>query len=153
MLERLFEAGVDVFRINMSHTPHEAAKKLHATVRAAEVKFKRPIGILADLQGPKFRIGEMAGGRVFVKEGPCSASTASDAAGSAERVLLPHPQIFARRSSAGHTLLLDDGKIRMRVIEASTTASPPRCIVGGALASRKGIAHARIGAAHQSADR
>ena len=139
MLERLFIAGVDVFRINMSHTPHEAAKKLHATVRAAEMKFKRPIGVLADLQGPKFRIGEMAGGRVFVKEGSVFRFDAGDAAGSVERVLLPHPQVF-QGVRAGHALLLDDGKIRMRVVEAKHDVIAAEVIVGGALASRKGIA-------------
>ena len=69
MIERLFAAGVDVFRINMSHSrpPHDGVKKLHAAVRAAEAKFGRPIGILCDLQGPKFRVGEMTGGRQDLK--------------------------------------------------------------------------------------
>ncbi len=71
MIERLFLAGVDVFRINMSHSrpPHDGVRKLHAAVRAAEANFGRPIGILCDLQGPKFRVGEMAGGRQFLKQG------------------------------------------------------------------------------------
>ena len=69
MLGRLFEAGVDVFRINMSHTPHDGARKLHNTIRTAEAKFRRPIGILADLQGPKFRVGSLDGERVEVPKG------------------------------------------------------------------------------------
>ena len=94
MLEKLFEAGVDVFRINMSHASHDVARKLHATVRNAEVKFKRPIGILCDLQGPKFRVGEMGGGRAFVTEGSLFHFDREETAGTTDRIFLPHPQIF-----------------------------------------------------------
>lgn len=69
MIERLFEAGVDVFRINMSHSSFDAVKKLHGAVRATEANFGRPIGILCDLQGPKFRVGNLAGERVNLAEG------------------------------------------------------------------------------------
>jgi pyruvate kinase len=69
MIERLFEAGVDVFRINMSHSSFDVVKKLHAAVRSAEAKFERPIGILADLQGPKFRVGLLRGERVPLLQG------------------------------------------------------------------------------------
>ncbi|MEQ1612041.1 MAG: pyruvate kinase, partial [Hyphomicrobiaceae bacterium] len=139
MLERLFEAGVDVFRINMSHASHDVARKLHATVRNAEVKFKRPIGILCDLQGPKFRVGEMGGGRAFVTEGSTFHFDREEAAGSTDRIFLPHPQIF-EAIEPGHTLLLDDGKLRMRVTEKTATRITAEVLVGGALASRKGIA-------------
>lgn len=139
MLERLFEAGVDVFRINMSHTTHDVARKLHAAVRNAEVKFKRPIGILCDLQGPKFRIGEIEGGRVFLSEGSFFRFDTKEEPGSAERVFLPHPQIF-EAVEPGHTLLLDDGKLKMRVVDRSLREITAEVVVGGALASRKGIA-------------
>ncbi len=139
MLERLFEAGVDVFRINMSHASHDVARKLHATVRNAEVKFKRPIGILCDLQGPKFRVGEMAAGRALVAEGAKFHFDRDEAPGGTERIFLPHPQIF-QAIEPGHTLLLDDGKLRMRVVEKSASRITAEVIVGGALASRKGIA-------------
>ena len=69
MIERLFEAGVDVFRINMSHSSFDLVKKVHAAVRTAEANFGRPIGILCDLQGPKFRVGEIGGGSVTLAEG------------------------------------------------------------------------------------
>jgi pyruvate kinase len=69
MIERLFEAGVDVFRINMSHSPFDLVKKVHAAVRTAEANFGRPIGILCDLQGPKFRVGNIAGERIALTEG------------------------------------------------------------------------------------
>ncbi len=139
MLEKLFQAGVDVFRINMSHASHEVARKLHATVRNAEVKFKRPIGILCDLQGPKFRVGEMGGGRTFVAEGATFHFDREETTGSSDRIFLPHPQIF-EAIEPGHTLLLDDGKLRMRVVEKSASRITAEVVVGGALASRKGIA-------------
>ncbi|MCL4765188.1 MAG: pyruvate kinase [Hyphomicrobiaceae bacterium] len=139
MLERLFEAGVDVFRINMSHSTHEVARKLHGTVRNAELKYKRPIGILCDLQGPKFRIGEIEGGRTFISEGALFRFDSREDMGSAERVFLPHPQIF-EAVEPGHTLLLDDGKLRMRVADRSVREITAEVLVGGALASRKGIA-------------
>ena len=139
MMERLFEAGVDVFRINMSHSTHEVARKLHAAVRNAELRFKRPIAILCDLQGPKFRIGEIEGGRTFVSEGALFRFDGKEDVGSAERVYLPHPQIF-EAVEPGHTLLLDDGKLRMRVVDRSVREITAEVLVGGALASRKGIA-------------
>ena len=102
----------------MSHTSHEVAKTLHVeTIRAvAEAHVAMPIGILCDLQGPKFRLGEFAGGRVFVNDGATFVFDHDETPGSAERVFLPHPQIF-EAVEPGHMLLLDDGKIRMRVIE------------------------------------
>src|SRR5690606_40926977 len=104
----------------------------------AEVKFKRPIGILCDLQGPKFRIGEIEGGRVFLSEGSLFRFDTNEDVGSAERVFLPHPQIF-EAVEPGHTLLLDAGKLRMRVVDRSVREITAEVLVGGALASRKGI--------------
>src|SRR5438045_9048054 len=78
MIERLFEAGVDVFRINMSHSPFDLVKKVHTALRTAEVNFGRPIGILCDLQGPKFRVGNIAGERAALRE---RATFRFDAAG------------------------------------------------------------------------
>ena len=138
MIARLFAAGVDVFRINMSHSSHDTVKALHGAVRAAEAKFSRPIGILADLQGPKFRVGEIAGGRVFLSEGATFRFDQTDAPGGSERVHLPHPQIFAAIET-GHTLLIDDGKIRMRVLEKRDDAFTAEVVVGGAMSSRKGV--------------
>jgi pyruvate kinase len=138
MLDRLVHAGVDVFRINMSHTTHDAARQLHAAVRFCEHKNRHPLGILYDLQGPKFRLGEFAGGRVFVKEGDVFKFDRTEQVGSAERVFLPHPPIFSG-VAAGHNLLLDDGKIRMRVLENKGGVIAAEVVVGGALSSRKGI--------------
>lgn len=139
MLERLFEAGVDVFRINMSHATHDVAKKLHTTVRDAELRFRRPIGILADLQGPKFRVGEIAGGKAFITTGAVFRLDREETAGSPDRVFLPHPQFF-EAVEPGHTMLLDDGKLRLRVVERTDQVITTEVVQGGPLASRKGIA-------------
>jgi len=138
MIQRYFEAGVDVFRINMSHSSFDVVKKLHGAVRNAEAHFGRPIGILADLQGPKFRIGEIGGERVAVAEGTVFRFDTTESAGSADRVFLPHPQIF-QAVEPGHTLLLDDGKVRMTVVAKRASVIEASVVVGGTLASRKGI--------------
>jgi pyruvate kinase len=138
MIERLFEAGVDVFRINMSHSPHDLVKKVHAAVRTAEANFGRPIGILCDLQGPKFRVGNIGGERVALTAGSTFRFDTTASEGGAERVFLPHPQIF-EAVEPGHTLLLDDGKIRMTVVDKNRAGIDAKVLVGGMLASRKGI--------------
>ncbi len=138
MLDKLVHTGVDVFRINMSHSSHDMARDLHAAVRFCEHKNRHPIGILYDLQGPKFRLGEFTGGRVFVKEGETFCFDRTETAGSSERVFLPHSQIFDA-VEGGHYLLLDDGKIRMQVLENKAGRIAAKVVVGGALASRKGI--------------
>ncbi len=138
MMERLFLAGVDVFRVNMSHSSHELARTLIFNVRALSKKYSCPIGVLADLQGPKFRLGEFGGGRVIVSDGSVFTFDRTESVGSAVRVFLPHPQIF-EAVEPGHTLLLDDGKLRMRVIEADDNRIAAEVLVGGPLASRKGI--------------
>jgi pyruvate kinase len=137
-IERLFEAGVDVFRINMSHTSFDVVKRLHTAVRTAEARFGRPIGILADLQGPKFRIGEIAAGGVTLNQGATFHFDATESPGSAARVFLPHPQIFDA-VEAGHTLLLDDGRIRMTVASKAQSRIDATVVVGGTISSRKGI--------------
>ncbi|HWK38653.1 MAG TPA: pyruvate kinase [Hyphomicrobium sp.] len=138
MIERLFLAGVDVFRINMSHSSHDTARTLLNSVRWVAKRHRHPIGILADLQGPKFRVGEFASGRVFVNDGAIFRFERSEKPGSSDSVHLPHPQIFAA-VEPGHMLLLDDGKLRMRVIEKTKNTIAAEVLVGGALASRKGI--------------
>ncbi|HEY5828544.1 MAG: pyruvate kinase [Hyphomicrobiaceae bacterium] len=138
MIARLFEAGVDVFRINMSHSSFDLVKKVHAAVRTAEANFGRPIGILCDLQGPKFRIGEISGGSVALTDGATFRFDQDESAGGPERTFLPHPQIF-EAVEPGHTLLLDDGKVRMRVMEKNARGIEATVQVGGTLASRKGI--------------
>jgi pyruvate kinase len=138
MIERLFLAGVDVFRINMSHSTHETARALQNSVRWVGKRHRHPIGILADLQGPKFRVGEFPNGRAFINDGAIFRFEQEEKPGTSESVHLPHPQIFAA-AEPGHMLLLDDGKIRMRVLETTKSAIAAEVLVGGALGSRKGI--------------
>jgi pyruvate kinase len=138
VIEKLFAAGVDVFRINMSHASHELATGQLNAIRAAERKFGRPIGILADLQGPKLRVGEAANGRVLLTEGKTFRFDRKSAPGTTERIHLPHPQIF-EAVRPGHAILLDDGKLRLEVTEASSDVIKALVLVGGPLASRKGI--------------
>jgi pyruvate kinase len=137
-ITELFRAGADVFRINMSHTSHDKLHELVGIIREVEKELGRPIGILADLQGPKFRVGifadkavELAAGRPFILD-------SDPAPGTAERVHLPHPEILASLS-AGHRILLDDGKVRLRVIEASPERAVTVVEAGTRLSDRKGV--------------
>src|SRR5207244_5553446 len=92
MIARLFEAGADVFRINMSHTPHDKMRALVAPIRAVEAEQGRPIGILVDLQGPKLRVGAFADDAVLLKAGETFALDSDPAPGNAQRTHLPHPE-------------------------------------------------------------
>ncbi len=138
MIGKLFAAGADVFRINMSHTSHERMRELVAMIRSVEQDTGRPIGILVDLQGPKLRLGSIAGGAVMVKNGDTFVLDQDPATGDAHRVYLPHPEIFAGVET-GHTLLIDDGKVRLVVTQAEPTRITTRVVVGGKLSDRKGV--------------
>lgn len=137
-IAKLFKAGADVFRINMSHSSHDRMRELVGMIRAAEQEFDRPIGILVDLQGPKLRVGAFANGPVMLDNGATFVFDTDTKGGDANRVHLPHPEIFAG-IKAGHSLLLDDGKIRMTVTEASKERITARVDVGGKLSDRKGV--------------
>ncbi len=137
-IRRLFEAGADVFRINMSHATAEGLSELHRVIRKIEADAGRPIGILVDLQGPKLRIGEFADGAAELKEGEIFRFDRNEDAGTAQRVFLPHPEIF-RAVEPGHKLILDDGKLHLTVRETTSDTVSAEVIAGGALASRKGI--------------
>lgn len=135
---QLFDAGADVFRINMSHTSHEKLTELHRIIRKVEADAGRPIGILVDLQGPKLRVGEFANEPAELVEGETFCLDQSEKPGDAQRVQLPHPDIF-KAVEPGHSLILDDGKLRLTVSEVSNDTITTKVIVGGPLASRKGI--------------
>jgi len=138
MIARLFAAGVDVFRINMSHTSHERMRELVAAIRKAEEDSGRPIGILVDLQGPKLRLGTFTGGSAHVNKGDTFVLDSEHAPGDATRAYLPHPEIFAA-VAPGHTLLIDDGKVRLVVTAAESKRVVTRVEVGGKLSDRKGV--------------
>lgn len=138
MIEKLFIAGADVFRINMSHTNHDLLRTLHGHIRAVEKKVGRPIGILADLQGPKIRIGTFAEKSVNIKAGDTFIFDTDKTPGNAQRVYLPHPEIFAA-AQVGDNLLLNDGRLRVEITHAAPERLTTKIIYGGDLSDRKGV--------------
>src|SRR5436190_16147483 len=138
VIGELFRAGADVFRINMSHTSHERMRELVVAIRAVEEEHGRPIGVLVDLQGPKLRVGKFADGSAVLIKGQSFTLDADQAPGDAERVQLPHAEIFAA-IEPGHGLLLDDGKIRLVATEVGNKRIVTRVEVGGRLSDRKGV--------------
>ena len=138
MIARLFAAGVDVFRINMSHTSQDRMRELIAMIRGIERDTGRPIGILVDLQGPKLRLGTFTGGAATVANGASFVLDSDPSPGDATRAYLPHPEIF-NAVEPGHTLLIDDGKVRLTVTEADAKRMVTRVEVGGRLSDRKGV--------------
>ena len=138
MMAKLFAAGVDVFRINMSHTSQDRLRELVAAIRAIERDSGRPIGILVDLQGPKLRLGTFTGGSAMVKRGDEFVLDSDPAPGDTTRAFLPHPEIFAAMQP-GHALLIDDGKVKLTVTQADAKRMVTRVEVGGKLSDRKGV--------------
>jgi pyruvate kinase len=138
MIGKLFNAGADVFRINMSHTSPDRMRELVAMIRGVERDNDRPIGILVDLQGPKLRLGTFKGGSASVKTGDTFVLDSDATEGDATRAYLPHPEIFAG-VEPGHTLLIDDGKVRLTVTAAQPKRMVTRVEVGGRLSDRKGV--------------
>ena len=138
MLGRLFRGGADVFRLNFSHGTHEDHAARIATIRALEEAAGRPIGILADVQGPKLRVGQFGGGRVALQTGQGFRLDLSPVPGDARRVQLPHPEIM-QAAAIGTTLLLDDGKLRLRVVHKRDDHLECEVVIGGPLSDRKGV--------------
>ncbi|HXT82444.1 MAG TPA: pyruvate kinase, partial [Acetobacteraceae bacterium] len=130
VVARLFQAGADVFRLNFSHGTHEDHAARFALIRELEDRFDRPIGILADVQGPKLRVGQFGGGRVHLQTGHMFRLDLNPTPGNAQRVNLPHPEII-EAASIGATLLLDDGKLRLRVARKRADALETEVVVGG----------------------
>ena len=138
VVARLFQTGADVFRLNFSHGTHEDQAARFAMIRELEQKFDRPIGILADVQGPKLRVGRFAGGRVHLQAGHRFQLDLNATPGDASRVNLPHPEIIDA-ASVGCSLLLDDGKLRLRVTRKRGDALETEVVVGGPLSDHKGV--------------
>ena len=137
-IHALFEAGVDVFRLNFSHGTHEDHRIRFETIRAVERTTGRPIGILADLQGPKLRLGSFSEGRIELAAGDRFRLDLDRDPGDRNRAPLPHPEIF-EVISPGTMLLLDDGKIRLCVESCGSGFADTSCLVGGPLSDRKGV--------------
>ncbi len=138
VLARLFQAGADIFRLNFSHGTHEDHAARFTMIRELEERVDRPIGILADVQGPKLRVGQFSGGRVFLQTGQAFRLDLNPTPGNAERVNLPHPEII-EAARIGATLLLDDGKLRLRVTRKRADGLETEVVVGGPLSDRKGV--------------
>lgn len=138
MIRKLFLAGVDAFRLNMSHGVHEGHAANVAIIRAMEKQFGRPTTILADLQGPKLRIGTFVETSVLLEKGQPFRLDRDPAPGDVTRVTLPHPEIFFA-AQPGTRLLLDDGKLVLRVQTVSDSVIDTLVEVGGALSARKGV--------------
>ena len=138
MIARLFHAGADVFRLNFSHGTHEDHASNIRIVRDLEDATSRPIGLLADVQGPKLRIGRFGGGRVHLSPGQEFRLDLDPSPGSARRIQLPHPEIISV-ATPGTNLLLDDGKLRLRVNRNRGDHLECEVITGGPLSDRKGV--------------
>jgi pyruvate kinase len=138
VLARLFHAGADVFRLNFSHGSHEDHAARIKMIRELEAHTGRPIGILADVQGPKLRVNRFGGGRVHLQQGQEFRLDLNPTPGDSRRVNLPHPEIIAA-AAIGSTLLLDDGKLRLRVERKRGDALDTVVVVGGPLSDRKGV--------------
>ena len=137
-IEDLFLAGVDVFRFNFSHGSHEAHRSNYEAVREVEKKHSRPIGILLDLQGPKIRIGEFAIGKNTLRAGQKFRLDLDPTPGNDDRVCLPHPEILVALVE-NTELLLDDGRLRLRILEANPAYALTVVEVGGVLSNNKGV--------------
>ena len=138
-IRSLFEAGADVFRLNFSHGTHADHKERLDIIRAVEREAGRPVGVLLDLQGPKLRVGTFADGPVRLVEGAgFRLDLNRDQPGDQTRVSMPHPEIF-NALVEGTDLLLDDGRLRLRVERCGADFAETRVIAGGALSDRKGV--------------
>lgn len=138
MIRKLWQAGADVFRLNFSHGSHEDHRARLNTLRRLEQEGGRPIAILADLQGPKLRLGTFREGRVTLSAGQAFRLDLGPAPGDQGRAPLPHPEIFAALAP-GKDLLLDDGKVRLRVERCGGDFAETTVVTGGELSDRKGV--------------
>jgi pyruvate kinase len=138
VVRQLYEAGVDVFRLNFSHGTHEDHRRNFETIRAIERDSRHAIGILIDLQGPKLRVGQIEGGSTELKAGAPFRLDMDPTPGDSRRAPLPHPEIFAALSP-GADLLLDDGKLRLKVKDCGADFAETEVVTGGALSNRKGV--------------
>ena len=138
MMRSLFDTGVDVFRINMSHTSHDMLGQMVRDLRALADTVGRPIGILADLQGPKIRLGTLPGGSRLLHEDERVRLVLGETSDKPDEIPIPHPEIF-QAIKQKHALLIDDGKIRLRLLRKADTFAEAIVEVGGEIKNRKGV--------------
>ncbi len=137
-LRELFHAGVDTFRLNFSHGTHEDHAAVHRAIRALEGEVGRPIGILQDLQGPKIRIGKLAGGAFALQRDETIRFVLGQEEGDQSRIPLPHPEIF-EAIMPKQQLLIDDGRVRVEVTGIGHDWIDAKVLVGGMISNRKGV--------------
>lgn len=138
MIRSLHEVGVDVFRLNMSHGTQDDIRAKHTIIRQVEKDLNSPIAILADLQGPKLRVGTFVDDAVELQSGAAFRLDLDPTDGDASRVCLPHPEIFAALKP-GSNLLVNDGKIRLKVERCGTDFADCTVTIGGMISNRKGV--------------
>ena len=143
----LHDAGADAFRLNFSHGSHEQHAERYRAIRAVEEATGRPIAVVADLQGPKLRVGRFRDGRIELTVGQAFRLDLDPAPGDASRVGLPHPEIYAVLQP-GTELLLDDGRVRLVVERVGADHAETRVLVGGPLSDQQGRQRAAGGPAY-----
>ena len=137
-MRALFEAGADVFRINMSHTDHAMLARMVTDLRALSESLGRPMGILADLQGPKIRLGTIPGGARMLKDQEKVRLVLGESSDKLDEIPIPHPEIF-QAIKMKHALLIDDGKVRLRLLKKADTYAEAIVEVPGEIKDRKGV--------------
>jgi len=138
MMRALFDAGADVFRINMSHTPHAMLKEMHGHIRQLALETGHHIGILCDLQGPKIRLGTIPGGARMLKQDEKVRLVLGETAADESHIPIPHPEIF-QAIKQKHALLIDDGKVRLRLLRRGDDFAEAAVEVPGEIKNRKGV--------------
>lgn len=138
VLRELFHAGADVFRLNLSHGTREEHRARIRAVRAIREELGRPVGVLADLQGPKIRLGTFEGGMAVLRRGAGFTITVEPVIGNAERAAVTYPD-FSKDVRAGDRVLLNDGAVELRVLDADGTAARCEVVSGGTVGDRKGV--------------
>ena len=139
VIANLFEAGADVFRLNFSHGQHEEHKELYDSIRKIEADYNRPIGIIADLQGPKIRVGNFVDKKIVLGNSVnFTLDSDQDKDGNEKRVSISNPEIYPSLEP-GVELLLDDGKLKLVVEQNNGDSIDTKVLVGGILSNHKGI--------------
>ncbi len=138
MIEKLLRAGADAFRVNMSHGDHETHAATIAAIREVEKAVGKPVAVLCDLQGPKLRVGTFKDGKAVIRHSGHFTFDRDPTPGDENRVCLPHPELFSVLHK-GQRLLIDDGKLRLRVISANEDTILCSAEVGGVISDRKGV--------------
>ncbi len=138
MIRELFDCGVDVFRLNFSHGTHQEHGQRVDICRKIEKQTGRPIGLLIDIQGPKLRLGEIRKGKAALKKGSTFRLDMNEAPGNKRRAPLPHPEIFAALEP-GNELMIDDGRVRLKVVNCTPDFADTEVVVGGVISDHKGV--------------